>query len=624
MAKERIMKTRCWLGMLAALLMAGSASPALDIWCPHVTSAAGWKTGISIYNPETSPVVVAVERFKSSGSTHGDTLLLLAAPQAWTALDPTELEFEGSAHLTSTSDMDVNLSYQSGDYPGLCQFFLENAAASSWILPNTLVPWMAYTGLAVVNSRQTPVEMELEAWRDGEKLASSHIVLKSREKYSRLSNGIWPGVGYPDFDTIRVLADAPIPGPLLINGNLPDDLHQFSAARPLDANPDGSDGYWAPWVTKTTVASATINWRGENDGLGLVDYATADYFDSHQGFQHTMASVTPGGYQHVELTGLLPGTKYVYRVRPSGNTARFDDRCFRTMPVDGPFTFIVISDTQEGHNYPESLRFRHVAEAIARDQEVLFVLHGGDMGRFDLEASWQDFFQAADSMLSKTAIYPTVGNHEYHSHDDSSGPPTNADQFRWAFDMPMHYSFVCAGIRFIILDSPDPGNALEDDPQTSLSLARSQAPWLQDLLGHTALGTFTIHHHPIWAAGSATMNSDLQPWEDLFHAYSISADFSGHVHNYEYHRVAGIPYFIVGISGGPCADLTGPYPPGYIHGETLQLGYLRVRVDPARNTATAEEVVVGVVEASDSGEVPHIFDPPIVAHSVTFPLRPSP
>jgi hypothetical protein len=136
------------------------------------------------------------------------------------------------------------------------------------------------------------------------------------------------------------------------------------------------------------------------------------------------------------------------------------------------------------------------------------------------------------------------------------------------------------------------------------------------------LGTFTIHHHPIWDDGRTTINFDLEPWEILYHTYPISGNFAGHTHNYQRFIVEGIPYFIVGNAGGPCADLKGPDPVGYENGATRQLGYLKVSVDPLHNTATAQEVFVAYVEENDSGETPHAYNPPLVEEAVTFQLRP--
>jgi acid phosphatase type 7 len=380
-----------------------------------------------------------------------------------------------------------------------------------------------------------------------------------------------------------------------------------------------SGDYWDPWVTKTTTNSATINWRGEDIGSGSVEYATLSYYSKHQNFEKTIASRITGPYQHVSISGLKPDTSYIYRVRPSGNADVFGNRTFRTMPVRGPFTFIVISDSQEGHHYTEEQRFKYVADAIAKEQDVLFILHGGDYARFDDESRWATFFQVADKMLAKTTIFPTIGNHEYHNIDNNT-VITAGDHYRQAFDLPLNYSFDCAGIRFISLNTPDPNHANGDDPQTSLALAQSQVPWLRGQLDNSMSGTFTIHHHPIWDDGKTTTNADLQPWEDLFQAHHISADFAGHTHNYQRFQVEGTPYFISGNAGGPVAAITDTKPIWSQFGATKQLGYLRVTVDPAHNLATAQEVFVASVTESDSSETPYVYDPPIVGDAVAFPL----
>jgi len=379
--------------------------------------------------------------------------------------------------------------------------------------------------------------------------------------------------------------------------------------------------YWAPWVTKTTTNSATINWHGAGNKAGEIEYATSRYYDEHKKFDNTISSPTKAAYQHVELTGLEPNTSYVYRVKPEGNVDVFNNRTFRTMPVSGPFTFIVISDSQEGHNYTEAMRFKLVADAIAKETDVLFILHGGDYAGHDSEGLWTKYFQAADAMLAKFPIFTTIGNHEYHNSGGDT--PTDADQYHWSYDIApdghLNHSFDCAGIRFIILDSPDPNTG--EDPHTSLALALKQAPWLESLLNSNMLGTFTIHHHPIWDYWSRTNDPNLQPWETLYHAYGISANFAGHTHTYQRYSVKGIPYFIVGNAGGRFADLTNGDPPEwYQYGQTRQLGYLKVTVDPASNTATAQEIFVASVQEDDSDETPQLYNPPVIADSITFPL----
>jgi hypothetical protein len=378
--------------------------------------------------------------------------------------------------------------------------------------------------------------------------------------------------------------------------------------------------YWSPWVTETTTSGATINWQQGTAGTGTIHYANASYYSRQGTFDRTVTDPTVALYHHVALTGLEPGTVYRYNVSPSGHENYFGTRMFRTMPVSGPFTFIVISDSQEGHNYTEVMRFRYVADAVANENDVLFILHGGDYAGHDSADLWNTYFQVADGMLAKTAIFTTIGNHEYHNSSD--GPPTNAYQYHSSYDVPLNYSFDCAGVRFIILDTPDPGNADGDDPHTSPALAMSQQSWLKDQLATSPGGTFTIHHHPIWDHYNTSDNPDLQPWETLYHTYPISATFAGHTHNYQRYSVKGIPYFIVGNAGGRFADLdaSDPSPVWYRFGETRQLGYLRVFVDPANNTATAQEIFVASVQEDDSDETPAVYNPPVIADTITFPL----
>ena len=380
--------------------------------------------------------------------------------------------------------------------------------------------------------------------------------------------------------------------------------------------------YWAPWVTKTTINSATINWHGTSNAEGAkageIEYATTSYYNANDHkFDKKAESLTTGAYQHTQLTGLEPDTLYTYWVKPSAEPAAFTARTFRTMPASGPFTFIVISDThaQEG-------RFQYVANAIAANEtDVLFILDGGDYPGHDSPDQWAQYFEAADVMLAKFALFPTIGNHEYHN--SGADTPTAADQYHWSFDIPpngaLNYSFDCAGIRFIILDSPDPLTG--EDPHTSLALAQSQAPWLRDQLDNNMLGTFTIHHHPIWDYFSSTNNPNLQPWEDLYHAYRISATFSGHTHTYQRYSVWGIPYFIVGNAGGAFSDLisVNGTPVWYVKGITRNLGYLKVTVDPANNTATAQEILIGSVVNDTDTDV--TLYPPYTYDTHTFSLK---
>ena len=83
-----------------------------------------------------------------------------------------------------------------------------------------------------------------------------------------------------------------------------------------------------------------------------------------------------------------------------------------------------------------------------------------------------------------------------------------------------------------------------------------------------------------------------------------------------------IPYFIVGNAGGRFSDLTGGnHSVWYKFGQTRELGYLKVTVDPAHNTATAQEIFVAHVNEDDDDETPMVYDSPKIADAITFPLN---
>jgi hypothetical protein len=376
-------------------------------------------------------------------------------------------------------------------------------------------------------------------------------------------------------------------------------------------------------VTKTTTTSATVNWRQDTNGTGTVAYATTESYTLNHRLNSTVPDTSATPYHHVQLEGLAPDTSYTYLVQPEGNPGVFSYRTFRTMPENGPYTFIVMSDPQDSTKFTENMRFHYVAAAIAKEPDVRFILAGGDYARLDDFGRWASFFNNADGMLSNTTIFPTVGNHEFHNITGSS-VPSPAINYRQAFEVPLNYSFDVAGIRYISLDTqdptlPDPNPAL--GPPFSDAIVAGQESWLRQQLDNQLYGTFTIQHQPNWRDDDLTVVPSAAPWENLYHAYNLSASFAGHLHNYERFSIQGTPYFIVGTAGGFSMPLSANPPSGYQTGSTRRLGYLKVSVDPAGNSATAEEITVGYVLHDNDNETPVIYPAPVIDDTITFPLN---
>ncbi|MDD2666838.1 MAG: metallophosphoesterase [Methanocellales archaeon] len=352
---------------------------------------------------------------------------------------------------------------------------------------------------------------------------------------------------------------------------------------------------WGPYVTKTTTNSTVINWKTENATSGVVSYATDAYYQEHGGYDHAVEDTEEKELHHLNITNLTPNTVYHYQVC-IGNEST-SDCTFRTFSTQGSFTFIVYSDSQEPQGDPEATQLtRHklVADRIAEEENVMFVLHCGDLVNdgSDLE-EWNRFFEAGRAMMSTTTFYTTLGNHDYH-------PVQN---YYDAFGVPEWYSFDCGNAHFTVLDSNDQADV------------NSETTWLQNDLTTSAAWKFVSFHHPPYSS-SASHYGGWANWQSLwcpiFLDHDVNAVFNGHVHAYERLQADGINYVVAGIGGGPSYDLAEPRIPESQNSLEGTLGYVKITIDV--NQATLEMIEVANLS---SGEV-ELYPPNTVFETFTF------
>lgn len=230
--------TRPTLVILSLLCMTAASVPAgLDAWCAHVTNAGGWKTDISLLNSGTTTVTCTLMRYNPGGTDFGPAITVNATPKTWVSVNPAFLAYNGTAHLTAPQDLDVKLTYQFGESPSVCEFFLAGARSMGWMLPNTVRTWMNWTGVALMNPGDTTITVTLEAWLAGNPLSIVHVDVPARSQYVRLSNLIWSGLAYNAFDTIFIRSNAPLPPPIDITGNDAGDRNLFFSGRPHSMGP---------------------------------------------------------------------------------------------------------------------------------------------------------------------------------------------------------------------------------------------------------------------------------------------------------------------------------------------------------------------------------------------------
>jgi predicted phosphodiesterase len=352
---------------------------------------------------------------------------------------------------------------------------------------------------------------------------------------------------------------------------------------------------WGPYLTAAGETCMTFNWRTENASTGSVFYATEDYFDTY-GDYNNVVNDAESELHHVQLTGLSLNTTYHYRVLIG--EAFTADHSFTTFGSDS-FTFIVYGDTQEQlPTYTQLERHKLVADRIAAENDVSFILHCGDVvGDVNNPEEWDRFFQVTRSTLAETPIFPVLGNHEEHS--------TN---YYDTFGVPEWYSFDCGNAHFTMLDS-----------DTSVSV---QAQWLAQDLNNDATWKFAVFHYPLYSSVESHWGGwlDLQTsWEPEFVANGVNAVFNGHVHAYERYYENGIHCTVLGIGGGPSYILAEEKIDGYRNSFENTLGYAKVTV----NGDKAYMDVIKVADVSDTG-VTHIYPPNTIFERVNLaPEQPS-
>ena len=358
---------------------------------------------------------------------------------------------------------------------------------------------------------------------------------------------------------------------------------------PVEAIPDEMVPLWGPYLTAAGETSMTVNWRTENAVSGSVFYATETYFNMY-GDYNNVVDDAESELHHVQLTGLSPSTTYHYRVLIG--EAFTADHAFTTFGSDS-FTFIVYGDTQEQlPSYTQLERHKLVADRIAAENDVSFILHCGDIvGDVNNPEEWNRFFQVARSALAETPIFPVVGNHEEHSIN-----------YYDTFGVPEWYSFDCGNAHFAMLDS-----------DTAVSV---QAQCLAQDLNNDAAWKFAVFHYPLYSSVESHWGGwlDLQTsWEPEFIANGVNAVFNGHVHAYERYYEKGIHCAVLGIGGGPSYMLSEDKIDGYRNSFENTLGYAKVTVNG--NKAYME--VIKVAEFNGS-EVTQLYPPNTIFERVNL------
>jgi hypothetical protein len=311
----------------------------------------------------------------------------------------------------------------------------------------------------------------------------------------------------------------------------------------------------------TGTTGCTLEW-GTDTSYSDGSVATSEYGGDHQ-HQYT-------------ITGLVPGTKYYYRVTGAGTHTG----SFRAAPsgAAGSVKIIAYGDTRTNPG-----DYSSVAEDIIStytsdpDYQTLALLSGDWVNAGDSESDWDNqFFNRGYSnlttMQANLPINGCMGNHE------QSGtvymkywPYPYLSNRYWSFDYgPVHVVVV--------------------DQYVSVSTGSPQLTWIEsDLAATTKPWKIMVLHAPGWSAGGhigeSEMNDVQNYLQPLCVTYGVDLVIGGHNHYYARCVVAGVQHITTGGGGAPLYSVGSGYP--YQVTGSNGLHFCTIDIQPGQLTYTA-------------------------------------
>lgn len=340
-----------------------------------------------------------------------------------------------------------------------------------------------------------------------------------------------------------------------------------------------------PYLQTATPNSIRIMWETSVPDKSLVYWGQSSRA-LDQVTKGTSKSTNPHAttyIHHVQLTGLLPDTRYYYQLKTAGDHSKV--YYFKTAPSPSttePFSFVVYSDNQiRPHihkaiveqgiiGHAKSTAKASEAESVLLDEQFAFVLVAGDIVSegFIYQQYKQQYFDPMQALSAYVPYYPSIGNHEHY---------TNKKKERYGRVMPFYYDY---------MRLPDNGNkgfenqwysfdyanvhiiGLDTNWKQFSSLRRAlhkhtQINWLENDLRRACDNPnidfiFAHFHHPykseLWIDGEVSdMKTVIHMMEQALNwCDKAGGHFFGHAHGYSRGQSKDFNFYWinVGAAGG--------------------------------------------------------------------------
>jgi hypothetical protein len=286
-----------------------------------------------------------------------------------------------------------------------------------------------------------------------------------------------------------------------------------------------------PAALTTTM---TFLWWTDVTGNSTVEYGTTPSLGSSVTVgQAASCEVGSAGTCHtVPLTGLLPGTRYYYRLLTNG-TQVLATTYFQTFATNdtSELYFTVIGDWGQG-----SSAQGQIGNNLNADDPPLLVTVGDNAYTNGTQSDWDNnvfISQFKNGILRRSVFMPTLGNHDLNNVGNTNWAnsveikmhalPRNAP----AGQEERYFSFDDGNAHFIVMDANPPG------------VNGTQTAWVTaDLAATTRKWKFVFLHQTPYscANGFASIGSDhnvRNTWGPLFEVLRVDIVFDGPRRIYE-------------------------------------------------------------------------------------------
>jgi hypothetical protein len=291
-----------------------------------------------------------------------------------------------------------------------------------------------------------------------------------------------------------------------------------------------------PYLQNGSTSAVSVRWRTSTATDSVVRYGTTP-----GNLNLTASNGTAKTEHEIRLTGLVANTTYYYSVGNASTTlASGSDYLVVTAPTGAKPTRVwVLGDPGTGSSSQTAVRDAYYNFTGTRHTDLWLML-GDNAYSSGTDAEYQSkMFNIYPTMLRKSVMWPTLGNHDASSSDSATqtGPyyanftmPKAAEAGGVASGTEAYYSYDYGDIHFICLDSAE----------TSRSATGAMANWLHsDLSNTTKNWVVAFWHHPPYTKGSHDSDTESNLVEmrqnivPILEQYGVDLVLCGHSHSYE-------------------------------------------------------------------------------------------